>query len=132
MLMGEGMEKTVTTKSRNMVDGFSTYNSSTLFLKLKCIPRNFMICIATVFGEGFIARDFTVINTAGPTKHQVVALHVQSNFAAFLWVNISAYQNTLCAHSLHQFYKDCRIYDTVDFILGNVATIFQSCQIFAR
>ncbi|ERN03588.1 hypothetical protein AMTR_s00042p00143440 [Amborella trichopoda] len=55
----------------------------------------------TVFGDGFMARDLTVVDTAGPTKHQAVALHVQSNFTAFLRVNISAYQDTLYAHSLH-------------------------------
>ncbi|KAL4194540.1 hypothetical protein AMTRI_Chr05g59840 [Amborella trichopoda] len=111
MLMGEGMEKTMITGSRNVVDGFSTFNSSTLSL----------------FGDGFMARDLAFVNTTGPAKQEAVALHVQSNFAAFLRVNISAYQDT---HSLHQFYKDCHIYGTIDFIFGNVATVLQNCQIF--
>ncbi|ERM98038.1 hypothetical protein AMTR_s00120p00079770 [Amborella trichopoda] len=76
--------------------------------------------------------DLTVVNTAGPTKQQAVALHAQSNFAAFRMVNISAYQDTLYTHSFHQFYRDCHIYGTIDFIFDNTAVIFRNCQIFPR
>ncbi|KAL4190919.1 hypothetical protein AMTRI_Chr07g27010 [Amborella trichopoda] len=116
MLMGEGMEKTLITRSRNVGDGFFTFNSST----------------PSEFGDGFMGCDLTVVNTAGPTKQQAVALHAQSNFAAFRMVNISAYQDTLYTHSFHQFYRDCHIYDTIDFIFDNTAVIFRNCQIFPR
>jgi pectinesterase len=35
-------------------------------------------------------------------------------------------------HSDRQFYKECNIYGTVDFIFGNAAAVFQNCNIFAR
>lgn len=35
-------------------------------------------------------------------------------------------------HAQRQFYKECYIYGTVDFIFGNAAVVFQSCMIYAR
>ncbi|ERN04392.1 hypothetical protein AMTR_s00147p00102150 [Amborella trichopoda] len=78
-----------------------------------------------------MVRALAIVNTAGPTKGQAVALHVQSNLAAFFRLNIIAYQDTLYAHSLHHFYRDCHIYGTVDFIFGNAAEVFQNCHFFA-
>lgn len=39
---------------------------------------------------------------------------------------------TRYTHSLRQFYRECDIYGTVDFIFGNAAAIFQNCSLFAR
>nr|XP_011470455.1 PREDICTED: probable pectinesterase/pectinesterase inhibitor 47 [Fragaria vesca subsp. vesca] len=46
--------------------------------------------------------------------------------------SFEGYQDTLYAHSLRQFYKECDIYGTVDFIFGNAAAVFQSCNLYAR
>ncbi|KAL4178932.1 hypothetical protein AMTRI_Chr13g84670 [Amborella trichopoda] len=122
---GEGMEKTLITGSRNVVDGLSTFNTMVTMFKFHHLYT------AAVFGNGFMARALAIVNTAGPTKGQAVALHVQSNLAAFFRLNIIAYQDTLYAHSLHHFYRDCHIYDTVDFIFSNAAEVFQNCHFFA-
>lgn len=45
---------------------------------------------------------------------------------------MEGYQDTLYPHSLRQFYRECIIRGTVDFIFGNGAVVFQSCQILAR
>ncbi|KDP33979.1 hypothetical protein JCGZ_07550 [Jatropha curcas] len=115
MLIGDGMTKTIIRGHKNFVDGFSTFDSATL----------------AVSGDKFLARDLTIINTAGPHKYQAVAARVTSN-AAFYRCKFIGYQDTLFAHSLRQFYRECTIQGTIDFIFGNAAAIFQNCLILAR
>jgi len=83
-------------------------------------------------GLHFIARDITFQNTAGPHKGQAVALRSASDLSVFYRCAISGYQDTLMAHAQRQFYRQCFIYGTVDFIFGNAAVVFQNCNIFAR
>ncbi|KAI0507665.1 hypothetical protein KFK09_013792 [Dendrobium nobile] len=116
MLVGDGMNETVISGSRNFVDGWTTFRSATF----------------AVAGKGFIARDITFENTAGPSKHQAVALRSDSDLSVFYRCGIRGYQDTLYAHSLRQFYRDCRISGTVDFIFGNAAAVLQNCQILSR
>lgn len=83
-------------------------------------------------GEGFMARSVGFRNTAGPEKHQAVALRVQSDRSIFLNCRMEGYQDTLYAQTHRQFYRGCYITGTVDFIFGDAAAIFQSCEMFAR
>lgn len=87
---------------------------------------------AAAVGEKFLARDITFQNTAGPSKHQAVALRVGSDLSAFYRCDMLAYQDTLYVHSNRQFYVSCFISGTVDFIFGNAASVFQDCDIHAR
>ncbi|KNA25946.1 hypothetical protein SOVF_001620 [Spinacia oleracea] len=86
----------------------------------------------SVTADGFLARDLTIQNTAGPAKHQAVALRVGGDLAAFYQCDILAYQDTLYVHKSRQFYVKCLITGTVDFIFGNAAVVFQDCDIHAR
>ena len=83
-------------------------------------------------GDGFLARDICIENRAGAKKHQAVALRVNANFAALYKCHINGYQDTLYVHSFRQFYRECDILGTIDFILGNAAVIFQGCNIWSR
>ncbi|KAL3642871.1 hypothetical protein CASFOL_013686 [Castilleja foliolosa] len=146
MLVGDGMNRTVITGSRNFADGFSTFESATLIIT-RSTPENWSILrkpheevygfgispliLKAVVGDKFLASDLTIINTSPPEKHQAVALRVTSN-AAFYRCEIISHQDTLYAHSLRQFYHDCTIQGTVDFIFGNAAAVFQNCTILVR
>ncbi|KAF3531859.1 hypothetical protein DY000_02040481 [Brassica cretica] len=83
-------------------------------------------------GAGFIARDITFENWAGPAKHQAVALRIGADHAVIYRCNIIGYQDTLYVHSNRQFFRECDIYGTVDFIFGNAAVVLQNCSIYAR
>ncbi|KAE8679281.1 putative pectinesterase/pectinesterase inhibitor 22 [Hibiscus syriacus] len=116
MLVGDGIGQMVVTGNRNFLQGWTMFRTATV----------------AVSGKGFIARDITFQNTAGPENHQAVALRVDSNQSAFFRCSIEGYQDTLYSHSLLQFYRECNIYGTIDFIFGNVAAVLQNCKIFTR
>ncbi|KAG2728500.1 hypothetical protein I3760_01G208200 [Carya illinoinensis] len=116
MFLGDGRTSTIITASRNVVDGSTTFTSAT---------------VAAV-GERFLARGITFQNTAGPSKHQAVALRVGSDLSAFYECDMLAYQDTLYVHSNRQFFVNCLVAGTVDFIFGNAAVVFQDCDIHAR
>ncbi|KAL8533467.1 hypothetical protein ACS0TY_009745 [Phlomoides rotata] len=83
-------------------------------------------------GDDFIARGITFENTAGPYKHQAMVLRSGSDFSVFYKCGFKGYQDTLYVHSQCQFYCDCDIYGTVDFIFGDATTVFQNCNIYVR
>ncbi|KAK7322503.1 hypothetical protein VNO77_25885 [Canavalia gladiata] len=116
LLVGDGINKTVITGNHSVIDGWTTFNSSTF----------------AVSGERFIAVDVTFRNTAGPAKHQAVAVRNNADLSTFYRCSFEGYQDTLYVHSLRQFYRECDIYGTVDFIFGNAAVVFQNCNIYAR
>ncbi|GMN40944.1 hypothetical protein TIFTF001_010159 [Ficus carica] len=116
MLVGDGMKNTIITGSRSVGGGSTTFNSATV----------------AVTGEGFIAQGITFRNTAGPENHQAVALRSGADLSVFYRCGFEGYQDTLYVHSQRQFYKECYIYGTVDFIFGNAAVVLQNCMIYAR
>lgn len=71
-------------------------------------------------------------NNAGAIKQQAVALISKSDLSIFYRCHIDAFQDTLYTHSNRQFYRECNIYGTVDFIFGNSAVVLQKCNIFAK
>lgn len=88
--------------------------------------------MAVAEGDGFVARNMTIRNTAGPESQQAVALRSNSDMSVFYRCSIEGYQDTLYVHSGRQFFRQCDVYGTVDFIFGNAASVFQNCRIFAR
>lgn len=115
--VGDGIGYTVITGDRNVASGlFNTYRTSTVGIS----------------STGFYARDITFQNTAGPSGHQAVAVRAGADFLVFYHCSFEGYQDTLYALSSRQFYRECKISGTVDFIFGNAIAVFQDCEIVAR
>lgn len=116
MFVGDGIGRTTIVAGRSVQGGYTTFRSATF----------------AATGKGFIARDITFTNNAGPAKHQAVALRVGADNSAIYRCSFVGYQDTLYVHSLRQFYRECDIYGTVDFICGNAAVVIQNCNIYPR
>ncbi|OWM78092.1 hypothetical protein CDL15_Pgr018661 [Punica granatum] len=116
MMIGDGINQTIITGSRSVVDGWTTFNSATF----------------AVVAPNFVAVNITFQNTAGAVKHQAVAVRNGADLSTFYSCSFEGYQDTLYTHSLRQFYRECDIYGTVDFIFGNAAVVFQDCNLYPR
>ncbi|KAK4784777.1 hypothetical protein SAY86_019145 [Trapa natans] len=116
MIYGEGKDMTIISGSLNFVDGTTTFNTATF----------------AVVGKGFIAKNIKFKNTAGAEKHQAVAFRSGSDMSVMYQCSFDAFQDTLYTHSNRQFYLECDITGTIDFIFGNSAAVFQRCQIMPR
>ncbi|CAN6468676.1 unnamed protein product [Victoria cruziana] len=116
MIVGAGIGNTIITGNRNVVDGYTTFNSATL----------------AVLGDGFAATGITVRNTAGAVKQQAVALRNGADLSTFYQCSFEGYQDTLYTYSMRQFFRSCNIYGTVDFIFGDAAVVFQNCNMYVR
>ncbi|KAK7822559.1 putative pectinesterase/pectinesterase inhibitor 41 [Quercus suber] len=128
MMIGEGIGRTVITGDHNYVDGSSTFDSAT-FVSYNIITLGDVICF---LGHSMLGKGNYLRNTAGPSKYQAVAVRNGADLSTFYKCSFEGYQDTLYTHSLRQFYKECDIYGTIDFIFGNAAVVFQDCNIYLR
>ncbi|KAE9464732.1 hypothetical protein C3L33_03351, partial [Rhododendron williamsianum] len=112
MFIGDGKGKTVITGGKSAADKITTFHTAS-------------------FGSGFIARDMTFENYAGPSKHQAVALRVGADHAVVYRCEILGYQDTStstpCAIlSRMRHLRDGRLH------IRNAAVVLQNCNIYSR
>ncbi|XP_024542976.1 pectinesterase [Selaginella moellendorffii] len=113
MFVGDGQGRTIITGNKNVMQpGITTRTSATVVIE----------------GKNFMARELTIENTSGPQAQQAVALRVGADQAAFYRCSIHGNQDTLLAHVFRQFYRECTVTGTVDFVFGNAAAVFQNCS----
>lgn len=93
---------------------FGTFNSHTVLIQ----------------GNDILLENLTIVNTAGPVG-QAVALHVEGDRFVADNCKMLGHQDTLYAtkSGSRQFYRDCFIEGTTDFIFGQATVVFQDCTI---
>jgi len=125
-LVGEDKENTIITgndysgkaypggKDLSGKDKYNTFTSYTVLVQ----------------GSGFRAENLTIQNTAGRVG-QAAALHIEGDKAVIVNCRILGNQDTLytATNSSRQYFKDCFIEGTTDFIFGEATVVFQSCII---
>jgi len=86
-----------------------------------------------VFADNFKAQNITFENSAGPIG-QAVAIRVDGDKVIFENCKFIGNQDTLYLHgnNSRQYYKNCYIEGTVDFIFGWSTGYFENCEIFCK
>jgi pectinesterase len=86
-----------------------------------------------VNGDNFKAENITFENSSGPVG-QAVAVRVDGDKVIFNNCKFLGFQDTLYAHGnrSRQYYKNCYIEGTTDFIFGAATAVFDKCEIFAK
>lgn len=117
-LLGEDKEKTIITyDDYSGKNGINTYTSHTVLVQ----------------GNDFRAENLTFENAAGPVG-QAVALHVEADRVVIKNCKILGNQDTLfpSADTSRQYYIDCYIEGTTDFIFGAATVFFENCHIHSK
>lgn len=123
VFIGEDRESTVLTfddfasKKNRFGEEMGTTGSSSFF----------------VFGDGFRAENLTFANSSGPVG-QAVAVRIDGDQVVFINCHFSGFQDTLYPHGekSRQYYRDCIIEGTVDFIFGWSTAVFDRCTIVCK
>ncbi|KAM7268753.1 hypothetical protein ACFE04_010919 [Oxalis oulophora] len=115
-MYGDGPRKTIVTGNLHFTPKRTTQDTATF----------------NVLGAGFIGKSMGFRNTAGAINHQAVALRVNADRVVFYNCRMDAYQDTLYTQALRQYYRNCVISGTVDFIFGDATVIIQNSLIVVR
>lgn len=86
-----------------------------------------------IYGDGFQAENITFQNTAGPVG-QAVAVWSAGDQLIFKHCRFLGFQDTLYTYGYgsRQYFVDCYIEGTVDFIFGSSTAVFNNCDIFCK
>lgn len=81
-------------------------------------------------GNDIVLENLTIQNTAGRVG-QAVALHIEGDRVKVKNCNITGNQDTLLVtrDGSRQYFKDCYIEGTTDFIFGEATALFVNCTI---
>ncbi|XP_057425875.1 pectinesterase/pectinesterase inhibitor PPE8B-like [Lotus japonicus] len=115
-MVGDRMDLTIISRSLRYNQNLSTYYTATF----------------GVDGKGFIAQRISFRNTAWHEYHQVVAVRSVANLSIFDQCEIFGYQDNQYVYSQWQFYTNCKIRGTLDFIFGHASEAFQYCTILVK
>lgn len=125
-LVGEDKENTII--SNNNYSGQSFPGGKDAFGRTQY--STYTSYTVLVVGRDFSAENLTIENTAGRVG-QAVALHVEGDRCIIKNCKLLGNQDTLytATETSRQYYQDCYIEGTTDFIFGEATCVFQSCTI---
>lgn len=123
VIIGEDKDKTIlsynnfASKPTGFGDQLGTSGSASVYV---CSPN-------------FTAENLTFENAAGPVG-QAVAAVVRSDKARLFNCKFLGFQDTLYPHKAgsRQYYKNCYIEGTVDYIFGFSTAYFEDCELFCK
>lgn len=119
-LVGESADNTVLTFNDHTGDaaGHDTYSSHSVLVQ----------------ANDFTAENLTFENNAGYTAGQAVALHVEGDRCTFRSCRVVGNQDILFLAAGHtrQYFKDCYLEGTTDFIFGASTAVFDHCTIKSK
>lgn len=117
-LVGENEHETIIDYDNHIgQEGIGTFTSYTL----------------KILGDYIKLKNLTIQNSAGRVG-QAVALHVEGDYFVASDCSILGNQDTLYAAGTNsrQYFNNCFISGTTDFIFGNSTAIFDSCEINSK
>ncbi|HET9430613.1 MAG TPA: pectinesterase family protein [Chitinophagaceae bacterium] len=125
--IGESRENTIITHD-DFSGKFNAKGADTLMNKTKF--STFTSYTMWVQGNDITIQNLTIRNTAGRVG-QAVALHVDGDRFVHKDCNLLGNQDTLLTanDSSRQYYTNCLIEGTTDFIFGPATALFQQCTI---
>ncbi|HKJ45402.1 MAG TPA: pectinesterase family protein [Balneolales bacterium] len=117
-MIGQSKDKTIITYD----DYFKKINKG----------RNSTFYTATMLvrGNDFVAKNLTIKNSAGPVG-QAIALYLLADRVTIINCRILGNQDTLylSGENFRQYFKNCYIDGTTDFIFGEATAVFDDCEI---
>lgn len=92
-----------------------------------------------LFASGFTAENITFQNSAGPVG-QAVAIWIAGDQVKFIHCRFLGFQDTVytygggneCPDQGREYFLNCYIEGTTDFIFGSATSIFDHCIIFCK
>lgn len=86
-----------------------------------------------IFGPNFLAENITFENTSGPVG-QAVACQIGADRVVFRRCRFLGFQDTLYTfgENTREYFEDCYIEGTVDFIFGKATTVFNRCELRSK
>jgi pectinesterase len=86
-----------------------------------------------IYGAGFTAKNITFQNSAGPVG-QAVAVYVGGDRACFINCHFLGFQDTIYTYGrgTREYYKNCYIEGTTDYIFGASTALFEGCELFCK
>lgn len=108
--------------------------SDDYFKKINKGPNStFYTATLQVCGNDFHVENLTVENNAGPVG-QAIALDMEADRCSVVHCNITGNQDALytAGENARQYFKDCRVTGTTDFIFGAATALFDSCTIICK